>query len=121
MEKKLSERFTPEQLKRKLEETQKAIGQNKRRLSVQYILFSLVNRSGEKKKASFTYEDDKYYPLLVKPAVRMANVKADRQFMESNVKRKIARRDNKPLFKKMMLAMRSDKSFEEMLEKPFYT
>ena len=119
VEKKLSERFTPEQLKRKRKEAQKAIGQNKRRLSVQYILFSLENRSGAK-KASFTYEGNKYYPLLVNPAVRMANVKADRQFMESNVKRKIARSDNKPLFKKMMLAMRSDKSFEEMLEKPFY-
>lgn len=119
VEKKLSERFTPEQLKRKRVEAQKAIGQNKRRLSVQYILFSLENRSGAK-KASFTYEGNKYYPLLVKPAVRMANVKADRQFMESNVKRKVARSDNKKLFKKMMLAMRSDKSFEEMLEKPFY-
>ena len=67
--------------------------------SIHYILLSTDNTTGAK-KASFSHEGDKYYPLLLKPVVRMADVKPDGQFMESNVKRKLARKDNKPFFKK---------------------
>ena len=87
VDRKLSEKFTPEQLKRKREKAQEVAGKNKKNLSVQYMLFSKENRS-DAKKASFIYRGDKYYPLLVKPVVRLANIKADQKFMGSNVKKK---------------------------------
>ena len=119
VDRKLSERFTPEQLKRKREKAQEVAGKNKKNLSVQYMLFSKENRS-DAKKASFIYRGDRYYPLLVKPAVRLANIKADQKFMTSNVKKKIHHYYDKFLFKKVMMSMRSDKSFDRMLEEPFY-
>lgn len=119
VDRKLSEKFTPEQLKRKREKAQEVAGKNKKNLSVQYMLFSRENRS-DAKKASFIYRGDKYYPLLVKPAVRLANIKADQKFMTSNVKKKIHKNYDKFLFKKVMMSMRSDKSFDRMLEEPFY-
>ena len=119
VDRKLSEKFSPEQLKRKREKAQGVAGKNKKNLSVQYMLFSKENRS-DAKKASFVYRGDKYYPLLVKPAVRLANIKADQKFMGSNDKKKIHKQYDKFLFKRVMMSMRSDKSFDRMLEEPFY-
>ena len=88
VDKKLRDNFTPEQLKRFRDRAQDLVGRNKKNLSVQYMLFSRENRS-DAKKASFIYRGVKYYPLLVKPAVRLANIKADQKFMTSNVKKNI--------------------------------
>ncbi len=115
----MKESFAPEKLQRIRESARGSIDKNKKALSVQYMLFTKGNRH-DAKKASFIYRGVKYYPLLVKPSVRLANIKADEKFMVSNVKKKIHKHYDKFLFKKMMMTMRSDKSFDRMIAEPLY-
>ena len=54
-----------------------------------------------------------YYPLL-NPVIRTANVKANK-FIETLVKRKITIYDDKHLFKRMMMILRSDDEFDRLM------
>ena len=56
---------------------------------------------------------------MVPNTVRTGNVKAQK-FIESMVKVKVDRFSDRARFKRMMTIMRTDKSFEELMEREFY-
>ena len=78
------------------------------------MLFSLENKTGTK-RASFTEEGRKYYSLLVNPSVRNANILSP-VWIEEMLKVKVLKHGNLPLFRRMMLALRTDKEFHRMTE-----
>ena len=78
------------------------------------MLFSLENRTGTK-RASFTEEGRKYYSLLVNPSVRNANV-LSQVWIEEMLKVKVLKHSNLPLFRRMMMTLRTDKEFQRMTE-----
>ena len=81
-------------------------------------LFSTENRSGAKKN-SFINDGRRYYPIVVPNTVRTGNVKAQK-FIESMVKVKVDRFSDRARFNRKMAIMRTDKSFEELMEGEFY-
>lgn len=104
--------------------TKKLKPEKKGAYSVKYMLFSLENRTGAKRR-SFTMDGRNYYTLLTNPAERHANIKAP-EWIEQRVKQKITKSQGgnmsktNPLYKKMMMLMRSDFEFNEMLNGEFY-
>ena len=92
----------------------KRLLQNRKTYAIQYMLFSLENKSGTK-RASFTEEGRKYYSLLVNPSVRNANV-LSQVWIEEMVKVKVLKHGNLPLFRRMMMTLRTDKEFQRMTE-----
>ena len=89
----------------------KRLLQNRKTYAIQYMLFSLENKSGTK-RASFTEEGRKYYSLLVNPSVRNANV----LWIEDMLKVKVLKHGNLPMFRRMMMTLRTDKEFQRMTE-----
>ena len=87
---------------------------NRKTYAIQYMLFSLENRSGTK-RASFTEEGRKYYSLLVNPSVRNANILSP-VWIEEMLKVKVLKHGNLPLFRRMMMTLRTDKEFQKMTE-----
>ena len=87
---------------------------NRKTYAIQYMLFFLENKSGTK-RASFTEEGRKYYSLLVNPSVRNANILAP-VLIEEMLKVKVLKHSNLPLFKRMMMTLRTDKEFQRMTE-----
>ena len=67
----------------------------------------------EKGKQGIRINGRMYYPLL-NPVIRTANVKANK-FIETLVKRKITIYDDKHLFKRMMMILRSDDEFDRLM------
>ena len=92
----------------------KRLLQNRKTYAIQYMLFSLENRTGTK-RASFTEEGRKYYSLLVNPSVRNANV-LSQVWIEEMLKVKVLKHSNLPLFRRMMMTLRTDKEFQRMTE-----
>ena len=92
----------------------KRLLQNRKTYAIQYMLFSLENKSGTK-RASFTEEGRKYYSLLVNPSVRNANV-LSQVWIEEMVKVKVLKHGNLPMFRRMMMTLRTDKEFQRMTE-----
>ena len=92
----------------------KRLLQNRKTYAIQYMLFSRENRTGNK-RASFTEEGRKYYSLLVNPSVRNANV-LSQVWIEEMVKVKVLKHSNLPLFRRMMMTLRTDKEFQRMTE-----
>ena len=92
----------------------KRLLQNRKTYSIQYMLFSRENKTGNK-RASFTEEGRKYYSLLVNPSVRNANV-LSQVWIEEMVKVKVLKHSNLPLFRRMMMTLRTDKEFQRMTE-----
>ena len=92
----------------------KRLLQNRKTYAIQYMLFSLENRSGTK-RASLTEEGRKYYSLLVNPSVRNANV-LSQVWIEEMLKVKVLKHSNLPLFRRMMMTLRTDKEFQRMTE-----
>ena len=78
------------------------------------MLFSLENKSGTK-RASFTEDGRKYYSLLVNPSVRNANILSP-VWIEEMLKVKVLKHGNLPLFRRMMMTLRTDKEFQRMTE-----
>ena len=78
------------------------------------MLFSLENKTGTK-RASFTEEGRKYYSPLVDPSVRNANILSP-VCIEEMLKVKVLKHGNLPLFKRMMMTLRTDKEFQRMTE-----
>ena len=81
----------------------KRLLQNRKTYAIQYMLFSLENKSGTK-RASFTEEGRKYYSLLVNPSVRNANI-LSQVWIEEMLKVKV-----------LMMTLRTDKEFQRMTE-----
>ena len=92
--------------------SQKKFG-NRKRYSVAYILFSVEPRNS--KRVAFKVNGVSFYPLLTNPAVRTANIKSN-DFIEGIVKRKITSDFDKPMFKKVMMVMKTDESFVRQLQ-----
>ena len=92
----------------------KRLLQNRKTYAIQYMLFSRENKTGNK-RASFTEEGRKYYSLLVNPSVRNANV-LSQVWIEEMVKVKVLKHSNLPLFRRMMMTLRTDKEFQRMTE-----
>ena len=92
----------------------KRLLQNRKTYAIQYMLFSLENKSGTK-RASFTEEGRKYYSLLVNPSVRNANILSP-VWIEEMVKVKVLKHGNLPLFRRMMMTLRTDTEFQRMTE-----
>ena len=78
-----------------------------------YILFSVEPRNS--KRVAFKVNGVSFYPLLTNPAVRTANIKSN-DFIEGIVKRKITSDFDKPMFKKVMMVMKTDESFVRQLQ-----
>ena len=87
---------------------------NRKTYAIQYMLFALENRTGTK-RASFIENGNKYYSLLVNPSVRNANILSP-VWIEEMLKVKVLKHRENPLFKRMMLALRTDKNFREMTD-----
>ena len=92
--------------------SQKIFG-NRKRYSVAYMLFSVEPRNS--KRVAFKVNGVSFYPLLTNPAVRTANIKSN-DFIEGIVKRKITSDFDKPMFKKVMMVMKTDESFVRQLQ-----
>ena len=92
----------------------KRLLQNRKTYAIQYMLFSLENKSGTK-RASFTEDGRKYYSLLVNPSVRNANILSP-VWIEEMLKVKALKHGNLPLFRRMMMTLRTDKEFQRMTE-----
>ena len=92
----------------------KRLLQNRKTYAIQYMLFSLENKSGTK-RASFTEDGRKYYSLLVNPSVRNANILSP-VWIEEMLKVKVLKHGNLPLFGRMMMTLRTDKEFQRMTE-----
>ena len=92
----------------------KRLLQNRKTYAIQYMLFSLENKSGTK-RASFTEDGRKYYSLLVNPSVRNANILSP-VWIEEMLKVKVLKHGNLPLFRRMMMTLRTDKEFQRMTE-----
>ena len=92
----------------------KRLLQNRKTYAIQYMLFSRENKTGNK-RASFTEEGMKYYSLLVNPSVRNANV-LSQVWIEEMLKVKVLKHSNLPLFRRMMMTLRTDKEFQRMTE-----
>ena len=92
----------------------KRLLQNRKTYAIQYMLFSRENKTGNK-RASFIEEGRKYYSLLVNPSVRNANV-LSQVWIEEMVKVKVLKHSNLPLFRRMMMTLRTDKEFQRMTE-----
>ena len=79
-------------VEKKKGESRRIAKRNRKNLSVQYMFFLM--KTGEMlKKESFIYNGKRYYPLLVNPAVRLANIKGYHKSMQSLVKKKIHSED----------------------------
>ena len=76
--------------------SQKVFG-NRKQYMVSYMLFTEEPRS---KRPSFRRNGIPYYPLLTNPTVRTASIKSN-AFVEQVVKRKITKRDDRALFKRL--------------------
>ena len=87
---------------------------NRKTYAIQYMLFSLEKSTGTK-RASFIENGNEYYSLLVNPSVRNANVLSP-VWIEEMLKVKVLKHSNLPLFKRMMIALRTDKEFQRMTE-----
>ena len=92
----------------------KRLLQNRKTYAIQYMLFSLENKSGTK-RTSFTEDGRKYYSLLVNPSVRNANILSP-VWIEEMLKVKVLKHGNLPLFRRMMMTLRTDKEFQRMTE-----
>ena len=78
------------------------------------MLFSLEDRRGTK-RVSFIEEGNKYYSLLVQPSVRSANILSP-VWIEKMLKVKVLKHRDSPLFKRMMMTLRTDKEFKRMTD-----
>ena len=118
----IRQKISPEALKKFSDTLTKTFREkvlaNRKLYVVKYMLFSTENRSGAKKN-SFINDGRRYYPIVVPNTVRTGNVKAQK-FIESMVKVKVDRFSDRARFKRMMAIMRTDKSFEELMEGEFY-
>ena len=92
----------------------KRLLQNRKTYAIQYMLFSLENKSGTK-RVSFTEDGRKYYSLLGNPSVRNANI-LSQVWIEEMLKVKVLKHGNLPLFRRMMMTLRTDKEFQRMTE-----
>ena len=99
----------------------KDIFKNRKTYDVQFMLFSVENRSGVKRPA-YTMDGREYYPLIINTRgekkermVATAHVKAN-QFIETVVSRKIRKYhiDEKSLFKRVMLLMNTSSEFDDI-------
>ena len=88
---------------------------NRKQYMISYMLFTEEPRS---KRPSFRINGIPYYPLLTNPTVRTANIKSN-VFIEEVVKRKTTKRDDRALFKRVMMSMKTDKAFEDMMLSEF--
>ena len=100
----------------KVSDISKGAFKNRKNYSIKYMLFTTqpMGQTG-----GFTLNGLKYSPLFVRPAVRVANVKAN-EFIETIVKRKITKRFDKPLYRRVMMIMRSDTEFQRTMESGVY-
>ena len=87
---------------------------NRKTYAVKYMLFSLEDRRGTK-RVSFIEEGNKYYSLLVQPSVRSANILSP-VWIEKMLKVKVLKHRDSPLFKRMMMTLRTDKEFKRMTD-----
>ena len=95
----------------KVSDTVKDTFKNRKAYSIKYMVFSTEKM--EKGKQGIRINGRMYYPLL-NPVIRTANVKANK-FIETLVKRKITIYDDKHLFKRMMMILRSDDEFDRLM------
>ena len=95
----------------KISDVSKGAFKNRKSYSIKYMLFT---KEPKGQSGGFTLNGVKYSPLLVRPAVRVANVKAN-EFIETIVKRKITKMFDRPLYKKVMMIMRTDTEFQRMM------
>ena len=95
----------------KVSDTVKDTFKNRKAYSIKYMFFSTEKM--EKGKQGIRINGRMYYPLL-NPVIRTANVKANK-FIETLVKRKITIYDDKHLFKRMMMILRSDDEFDRLM------
>ena len=87
---------------------------NRKTYAVKYMLFSLEDRRGTK-RVSFIEEGNKYYSLLVQPSVRSANILSP-VWIEQMLKVKVLKTKDSPLFKRMMMTLRTDKELKRMTD-----
>ena len=87
---------------------------NRKTYAVKYMLFSLEDRRGTK-KVNFIEEGNKYYSLLVQTSVRSGNILSP-VWIEEMLKVKILKHRNSPLFKRMMMTLRTDREFKRMTD-----
>ena len=85
--------------------------------SIKYMLFTMTPQG--QMTGGFTVNGKKFYPLLVRPSVRSANVKSN-EFIETIVKRKITKLFDGPLYKKVMMTMRTDREFQNLISSQVY-
>ena len=95
----------------KVSDTVKDTFKNRKAYSIKYMVFSTEKM--EKGKHGIRINGRMYYPLL-NPVIRTANVKANK-FIETLVKRTITIYDDKHLFKRMMMILRSDDEFDRFM------
>ena len=84
---------------------------NRKAYSIKYMVFSTEKM--ERGKQGIRINGRMYYPLL-NPVIRTANVKANK-FIETLVKRKITIYDDKYLFRRVMMILRSDDEFDRLM------
>ena len=95
----------------KISDVSKGAFKNRKSYSIKYMLFT---KEPKGQSGGFTLNGVKYSPLLVRPAVRVANVKAN-EFIETIVKRKITKLLDRPLYKKVMMIMKTDTEFQRIM------
>lgn len=88
--------------------------------SVKYMLFS-KERGVTNKNRSFVHKGRRYYPLLMNPMERTGSVKSQK-WIEEKVGERIFRddKDTEKDFAKLMVIMRTDKDFEDIVQGEIY-
>ena len=89
----------------------KAMFKDRKAYSIKYMAFSTERM--EKGKQGIKINGKMYYPLL-NPVIRTANVKANK-FIETLVKRKFTLEDDKALFRRLMMILRTDDEFDRLM------
>ena len=91
---------------------ERGIGNKRKSFSVEYMLYS-TEVIGEIKRGK-KINGLAYYPMFSKGQSRIANLKVD-AFIETLVKRTITKQFEKPLFRKVMMFLKTDLQLRDMM------